>query len=279
MALVLGVVGLSVWAADDDRPVENANRFRMATPADPDLPTLFLVGDSTVKCGTKGQRGWGEEIGKYLDPARVNLVNHAIGGRSSRTFITEGRWETTLSQMKPGDYVIIQFGHNDGGPLNDDSRARGSIRGAGDEVEEIDNLLTKKREIVRTYGAYLRQYINDARARGATPYLCTQVPRKMWERDGTRIIRPDDGHVVWARRVAAEEDATLLDLYEAVASAYDSLGPDGVEPFFADARTHTTVNGADFTARIVVGLLEGLPDSPWPEVISEAAEEISAIPQ
>jgi rhamnogalacturonan acetylesterase len=279
MALVLGVVGLSVWAADDDRPVENANRFRMAAPADPDLPTLFLVGDSTVKCGTKGQRGWGEEIGKYLDPARVNLVNHAIGGRSSRTFITEGRWETTLSQMKPGDYVIIQFGHNDGGPLNDDSRARGSIRGAGDEVEEIDNLLTKKREIVRTYGAYLRQYINDARARGATPYLCTQVPRKMWERDGTRIIRPDDGHVVWARRVAAEEDATLLDLYEAVASAYDSLGPDGVEPFFADARTHTTVNGADFTARIVVGLLEGLPDSPWPEVISEAAEEISAIPQ
>ncbi|MFM1902606.1 MAG: putative rhamnogalacturonan acetylesterase YesY [Planctomycetota bacterium] len=279
MALVLGVVGISVWAADDDRPVENANRFRMATPADPDLPTLFLVGDSTVKCGTKGQRGWGEEIGKYLDPTRVNLVNHAIGGRSSRTFITEGRWETTLSQMKPGDYVIIQFGHNDGGPLNDDSRARGSIRGTGDEVEEIDNLLTKKREIVRTYGAYLRQYINDARAKGATPYLCTQVPRKMWERDGTRIIRPDDGHVVWARRVAAEEDATLLDLYEAVASAYDSLGPDGVEPFFADARTHTTVNGADFTARIVVGLLEGLPDSPWPEVISEAAEEISAIPQ
>ncbi len=279
MALVLGVLGLSVWAADDDRPVENANRFRMATPADPDLPTLFLVGDSTVKCGTKGQRGWGEEIGKYLDPARVNLVNHAIGGRSSRTFITEGRWETTLSQMKPGDYVIIQFGHNDGGPLNDASRARGSIRGTGNEVEEIDNLLTKKREIVRTYGAYLRQYINDARARGATPYLCTQVPRKMWERDGTRIIRPDDGHVVWARRVAAEEDATLLDLYEAVASAYDSLGPDGVEPFFADARTHTTVNGADFTARIVVGLLEGLPDSPWPEVISEAAEEISAIPQ
>jgi lysophospholipase L1-like esterase len=279
MALVLGVVGISVWAADDDRPVENANRFRMATPADPDLPTLFLVGDSTVKCGTKGQRGWGEEIGKYLDPTRVNLVNHAIGGRSSRTFITEGRWETTLSQMKPGDYVIIQFGHNDGGPLNDDSRARGSIRGTGDEVEEIDNLLTKKREIVRTYGAYLRQYINDARAKGATPYLCTQVPRKMWERDGTRIIRPDDGHVVWARRVAAEEDATLLDLYEAVASAYDALGPDGVEPFFADARTHTTVNGADFTARIVVGLLEGLPDSPWPEVISEAAEEISAIPQ
>lgn len=278
VACALAIAGSAAVAAEDDRPVEDANRFRMAAPAAPDLPTLFLVGDSTVKCGTKGQRGWGEEIGKYLDPARVNLVNHAIGGRSSRTFITEGRWETTLSMMKPGDFVIIQFGHNDGGPLNDDSRARGSIRGIGDKVEEIDNLLTKKREIVRSYGAYLRQYVNDTRAKGATPYLCTQVPRKMWDREGRLIIRPDDGHPVWARTVAAAEDATLLDLYEAVAKAYDQLGPDGVEPFFADARTHTTTDGADFTARIVVGLLEGLPESPWPEVISEAAEEISAIP-
>jgi lysophospholipase L1-like esterase len=265
--------------ADDDRPIEQANPLRMAEPADPDLPSLFLVGDSTVKCGTKGQRGWGEEIGKYLDPSRVNLVNHAIGGRSSRTFITEGRWETTLSMMKPGDFVIIQFGHNDGGPLNDDSRARGSIRGTGTEVEEIDNLLTRRREIVRTYGAYLRQYVNDARSKGVTPYLCTPVPRKMWEQDNARIIRPGDGPVVWARTVAAEEDATLLDLYETVASVYDSLGPEGVEPFFADARTHTTVDGADFTARTVIGLLEGLPDTLWPEVITEAAEKISELPR
>jgi lysophospholipase L1-like esterase len=250
-------------AADDDRPVEDAARFRMARPANPDLPTLFLVGDSTVKCGTQGQRGWGEEIGRYFDPAKVNVVNLAIGGRSSRTFITEGRWAAALSMMKPGDAVIIQFGHNDGGPINDDSRARGSIRGVGDQTEEIDNLLTKKHEVVRTYGAYLRQYVADARAKGVTPYLCTQVPRKMWEAEGTRIGRPTDGTVAWARQVAASEQATLLDLHEAVAASYDGLGREAVEPFFADARTHTTVAGADHTARIVVGLLEGLPDSPW----------------
>jgi len=277
LALALVIPGRLIVAVEDDRPVEDANRFRMATPADPELPTLFLVGDSTVKCGTKGQRGWGEELGKYFDPARVNVVNHAIGGRSSRTFITEGRWRTTLSMIKPGDAVIIQFGHNDGGPLNDDSRARGSIRGTGEEVEEIDNLLTNRREVVRTYGSYLRQYLADVRAKGATPYLCTPVPRKIWDREGDRIIRPDGGHVAWARAVAAEEEATLLDLYETVASAYDSLGPEQVEAFFADARTHTTPTGADFTARLVVGLLEGLPESPWPERISEAAAEISAI--
>lgn len=266
------VAAASAMAArEDDRPVEDAARFRMARPANPDLPTLFLVGDSTVKCGTKGQRGWGEEFGKYFDPAKVNVVNVAIGGRSSRTFITEGRWAATLSMMKPGDAVIIQFGHNDGGAINDDSRARGSIRGIGDQTEEIDNLLTKKHEVVRTYGSYLRQYLADARARGVTPYLCTQVPRKMWEADGSRIGRPTDGTVAWARAVAEAEGATLLDLHEAVAASYDALGREAVERFFADERTHTSVAGADHTARIVVGLLEALPDAPWGERVSAAA--------
>lgn len=275
--LIRGLVACCVLAAvsgsaapDDDRPVEDAARFRLARPANPELPTLFLVGDSTVKCGTKGQRGWGEEFGKYFDPAKVNVVNVAIGGRSSRTFITEGRWAATLSMMKPGDFVVIQFGHNDGGPLNDDSRARGSIRGTGEETEEIDNLLTKKRETVRTYGSYLRQYLADARAKGVTPYLCTQVPRKMWDADGSRIGRPTDGTVVWARAVAESEQATLLDLHEAVAASYDALGREAVEPFFADERTHTTVAGADHTARIVADLLERLPDSPWAGMTSAA---------
>ena len=267
----------AIGASEDDRPIEDAARFRMARPASPELPTLFLVGDSTVKCGTAGQRGWGEECGKYFDPAKVNVVNVAIGGRSSRTFITEGRWAATLSMMKPGDAVVIQFGHNDGGPINDDSRARGSIRGAGDQTEQIDNLLTKQPETVRTYGAYLRQYLADTRAKGATPYLCTQVPRKMWEADGTRISRPTDGTVVWARQVAAAEQATLLDLHEAVAASYDALGRDSVEPFFADARTHTTIAGADHTARIVVGLLKTIPDSPWGDRLSPAAAKVPAV--
>jgi rhamnogalacturonan acetylesterase len=272
-ALVLAALPAGA-APEDERPVEDAARFKLARPANPDLPTLFLVGDSTVKCGTPGQRGWGEELGKYFDPQAVNVVNVAIGGRSSRTFITEGRWAATLSMLKPGDFVIIQFGHNDGGPLNDDSRARGSIRGVGGETEEIDNLLTKQHETVRTYGAYLRQYLADARAKGATPYLCTQVPRKMWEAGEARIGRPSDGTVVWARQVAEAEEATLLDLHEAVAASYDALGREAVEPFFADERTHTTAAGADHTARIVVGLLTELPYSTWREWLSPAGAEI-----
>ena len=254
-------------ASEDDRPVEDAARFKLSRPANPQLPSLFLVGDSTVKCGTPGQRGWGEEFGKYFNPAAVNIVNHAIGGRSSRTFITEGRWAASLDMMRAGDFVIIQFGHNDGGPINDDSRARGSLRGTGPETEEINNLLTARHEVVKTYGGYLRRYLADARAKGVTPYLCTQVPRKQWEADSRRIIRPTDGTVVWARRVAEAEQATLLDLHETVAAAYDDLGPAGVEPLFADARTHTTSAGADFTARWVVQILAGLPQSPWPPLL------------
>lgn len=90
-----------------------------------------------------------------------------------------------------------------------------------------------------------------------------------------RIGRPSDGTVVWARQVAGAEGAVLLDLHEAVAASYDALGREAVEPFFADERTHTTVAGADHTARIVVGLLEGLPYSPWREWLSSAGADIA----
>src|SRR5262245_12978614 len=105
-------------------------------------PTLFIVGDSTVKNGTRGQQGWGDPIAKLFDRARINVENRAIGGRSSRTFQTEGRWDQILAAARPGDFVLVQMGHNDGGPLDDRARARGTLRGTGDETREIDNPIT-----------------------------------------------------------------------------------------------------------------------------------------
>src|SRR5205823_15023768 len=140
------------------------------------MPTLFIVGDSTVKNGTKGQMGWGEVIAKFFDKSKIKVQNHAIGGRSSRTFQTEGRWDKILAAAKPGDFVLIQMGHNDGGPLDDGKRARGSLPGLGDETREIDNPITKQKEVVHTYGWYLRKYVSDARAKGMTPIVCSPVP-------------------------------------------------------------------------------------------------------
>ncbi len=204
-------------------------------------PTLFLIGDSTVRNGAgdgaNKQWGWGEPIVAYFDPAKIAVLNRARGGRSSRTFLTEGLWEQVLSAMKPGDFVLIQFGHNDGGPINDNSRARGTIKGVGEETEEIDNLLTKKHEVVHSYGWYLRKYIADTKAKGATPVICSPVPRKIWKEG--RIVR--DQYAQWAEEVAKAEKVGFIDLNEIIARQYDAMGAEKVEPLFADEHTHTTL--------------------------------------
>ena len=261
-------------AQEDDRPVERSRTLAGEQRRDPSLPTLYLIGDSTVKVGTTGQRGWGEELAAFFDLERINVVNRAIGGRSSRTFLTDGRWGPIVADLRPGDVVLIQFGHNDAGPINDDFRARGTIRGIGEETETIDNLLTKQREVVHSYGWYLRKYVRDAQARGAVPVICSLVPRKIWQ-DG-RIARDHDAYAGWARAVATETGAAFIDLNEIVARGYEQLGPQAVEAFFADERTHTTTAGAVFSARAVVSGLKALPENPVADYLSVAGVEIPA---
>src|SRR5262249_55692405 len=225
-------------------------------------PTLFLIGDSTVRNGAgdgaNSQWGWGEPIAAYFDPVKITVLNRARGGRSSRTFLTEGLWGQVMSAMKPGDFVLIQFGHNDGGAINDTSRDRGTIKGVGEETEEIDNLITKKHEVVHTYGWYLRKYVADARAKGATPVICSPVPRKIWK-DG-RIVR--DQYARWAEEVAKAEKVRFIDLNEIIARQYDAMGAEKVESLFADEHTHTTLEGAKLNAKSVISGLKSLYPDP-----------------
>ena len=100
----------------------------------PPIPTLWVVGDSTAN--SSGGRGWADPFAEYFDQTKAHIVNRARGGRSSRTFLTEGLWEDVHRRLKPGDWVLIQFGHNDGGPP-DQGRARGSLPGLGDESREF----------------------------------------------------------------------------------------------------------------------------------------------
>src|SRR5215471_12196581 len=94
-----------------------------ASWAQPSRPTLYLIGDSTVRNergdGANGQWGWGDLLDRYFDLDRIDVVNRALGGRSSRTFVTGGQWGQVLAALKPGDFVLMQFGHNDAGPLDD----------------------------------------------------------------------------------------------------------------------------------------------------------------
>lgn len=241
------------------------------------LPTLFLIGDSTVKNGSgdgaNKQWGWGEPIVTYFDSAKITVLNRARGGRSSRTYQTEGLWEQVLSAMKPGDFVLIQFGHNDGGVINDDSRARGSIKGIGEETQEIDNLLTKKHEVVHSFGWYLRKYVADTKAKGATPILCSPVPRKIWK-DG-QINRDQYGR--WAEEVAKSENVAFIDLNNIIARQYEALGAEKVEPLFADEHTHTSLVGAELNAASVIKGLNALRPNPLASYFSGKAISPSRI--
>jgi lysophospholipase L1-like esterase len=231
--------------------------LRLARPANPQLPSLFLVGDSTVRQGrgdgAERQWGWGDYLAPYFDTAKINVVNRAVGGTGVATFVATGYWEATLRLLKPGDVVMIQFGHNDNPP-------RGPLRGIGDETEERENPTTKEKQTLHTWGWHLRRYIADVRAKGATPIVCSLVPRKTW-RDG-KIARNRETFAGWAEQVAREEKAAFIDLNELIARRYDELGEEKVNAFFADEHTHTSEAGAKFSAAIVADALRALPENP-----------------
>jgi len=222
-----------------------------------DKPVFYIIGDSTVRNGDgkgrNGQWGWGDFMQEFMDTSKISIRNHALGGRSSRTFITEGRWAKILETLKSGDIVIMQFGHNDAGPLDDTARARGTIRGIGDESKEIYNPIRKVQETVYTYGWYLRKYIRETKAAGAIPIVCSPVPRDNWK--GNRVRRADADYGLWAKQVAEAEGACFIDLNGAIADEYDRLGKDTVAGYFKGDHTHTNETGARLNASIVAKLL------------------------
>lgn len=124
--------------------------------------TVFMIGDSTMAnkdtTGGKQERGWGMMLQQYFK-SDVVVDNHAVNGRSSKSFIDEGRWDVVLSKMKPGDYVIIQFGHNDEKPAADRHTDPGT-----------------------TFDANLRRFVLESRARGGIPILCNAVVRRNFYR-------------------------------------------------------------------------------------------------
>jgi len=224
-------------------------------------PVLYLIGDSTVRngdgLGRNGQWGWGTLLHHFVDTGKLAIRNYAIGGRSSRTFITEGRWTRVLESIKPGDYILIQFGHNDAGPLDDTARARGTIRGIGHDSIRVYNPIRKVEETVYTYGHYLRKYVREARAAGGLPIICSPIPRNDWK-DG-KVIRSDSSYGRWAAEIAKEEGTGFIHLNHLVAEAYEQLGADKVKTFFPADHTHTDSAGAALNARIVARGLQLQP--------------------
>jgi lysophospholipase L1-like esterase len=228
-------------------------------------PKVVFIGDSTVKNGSGDGRnkqwGWGDRIACYFDTAEISVVNRAHGGRSSRTFISEGKWDAVLETLNAGDFVLIQFGHNDTSPINDTLRARGTVKGIGDETQEIVNLLTHKPEIVHSFGWYLRKYVADTKAKGAMPILVSPVPRNN-VKDG-KIIRNTENYGGWTRQIAESENIPFIDLNKLSADELDKIiekyGQTVIDStYFYGDHTHTSLTGAKLNARQVISGIRSL---------------------
>lgn len=224
-------------------------------------PTLFFIGDSTVKNGrgdgAGNMWGWGDLMKPLFDTTKINLENDALGGTSSRTYLTKGLWDKVLAKIQKGDYIIMQFGHNDNGPLDDTARARGTIKGVGDSSKQIYNPITKQDEVVHTYGWYLSKFVNEAKAKGATVFICSPIPRNDWK-DGKVIRYNGTGYGLWAKQTAETTGAYFIDLNSITADAYDAMGQEAVKPFFPNEHTHTSREGAAVNAASIVKGIKAL---------------------
>src|SRR5450432_1205491 len=155
-----------------------------------DKPVLYIIGDSTVRNPNRPQCGWGEVIGELFDSTRISISNQAMAGRSTRTFVKEGRWDKVLSTMKAGDFLMIQFGHNEGSkPDTSKAGYRGVLKGTGEDTVQL-TWPDGKPEIVHSYGWYLRKFVREAKEKGATVIICSMIPRNEF-RDG-KVMRADN---------------------------------------------------------------------------------------
>ena len=227
-------------------------------------PVLFLVGNSTMRNGTRGdgsngQWGWGYYASQYFDADKISVENQALGGMSTRTFYTD-LWPAVRNALKPGDWVIVSIGHNDNGEFFDQKRARAVIPGIDPDTCHIGfNQRTQQQDTVYSYGTYLRMYIRDIRSHGANPILMSLTPRDAYdERTGKTVRKPQ---TEWAAYVAATEGVPFVDLNERSGQKLDSYSRWKQQYHFLGDKIHTSKFGAEMNARSAA---EGLWESQNP---------------
>ena len=208
--------------------------------------TIHLMGDSTMaeKDLSNGnpERGWGMMFQNFLDE-EVKVVNYAQNGRSTKSFIDRGLWDKVQSNLKPGDWVFIEFGHND--------------------AKESD-----PERYAPAFGAYqenLRAFVTGARAAGAKPVLLTPVARR-WFKEGKLDRNCHTDYPAAMKQVAEELDVPLLDVTTATLDWLEGLGDEASKPYFMistgkDDNTHTVACGARKVTEIICGLVQAqLPE-------------------
>lgn len=219
---------------------------------DKKAPVVFVIGDSTVKYragnGEYGRWGWGGFLQAFFDISRITVENCAMEGRSSRTYYTEGLWDRLLPAMRKGDYLIIDFGHNDSGPLNT-GLARGALKGTDDKSQKVVLERDGSIEEVFSYGHYIRMYIRQAKARGVEVIILSHTPANQWQ-DG-KMRRCTQTYAKWSREVAEQENAYFVDLNDIAAKKFETIGEEKTKSHYMDM-VHTSKEGAIINAEAVI---------------------------
>ena len=209
--------------------------------------TIFIAGDSTAdgRGANNGKTaGWGKYLGDYL---KVKVQNHAVSGQSARTYYRDGGWNNLIKEVSKGDYVFIQFGHNDvGGP---NKNPKGAAGGEGDETVTVN--VNGKDEVVHTFPWYIRYFANQVLEKGATPLVLSLTPNFSFV-DG-KIPEPSR-FAGYMKLVSEELKIPFIDHYNYIARNWEVLGEKYIREhnwFPADYK-HTSPEAADFNAKMVI---------------------------
>jgi lysophospholipase L1-like esterase len=188
--------------------------LRSATPV-----TIWLAGDSTMarkEANKRPETGWGEALQPCFDSTQVRVANRAMNGRSTKSFVAEGRWKAITDSLQPGDYVLIEFGHND------------------------EKVTMPVGSSPADFGANLARFVDDVRARSATPVLLTPVVRRRWQ-DG-KLVDTHGEYPGVVRTVAAEKKVALVDMTELSARVVERYGPDSSTALYLHVKAGADAN-------------------------------------
>ena len=233
-------------------------------------PALFIIGDSIIRNGyndnggTNDQWGWGHIMKWRFDTRRIHVVNDAMGGTSTRSFMENpSLWPKVKQMIRPGDFVLIGFGHND---------PNGVLRGNGDETGPLPPRpappgaapvapSSPAPVMVHSFGWYLRDYIRQIRELGATPIIMSRIPLKRWV-DG-RVAPEGREYAVWAKEAADQAGAPFIPLNELVSAAWERIGQETVaaEYFPRGESGHPNWKGAVLISGLVADAIRRLDTS------------------
>ena len=223
-------------------------------------PVVWFTGDSTVKNTDKDKNGmWGLGSQAYtvFDKKKITCYNAAQAGRSTRTYLNEGRWDKVYNSLEPGDFVFIQFGHNDIGGI-DKEKERGVIPGATDTCHVYKSAKDGTYELVYSFGWYLKKFIDDVREKGATPILVSLTPRNEWSNG--KIERRNDSYGKWYRDVVSQTGVEFVDLHNIMADYLDKKcgSKAKADKYYNHDHTHSSLLGAKTNANNIAKGLKAI---------------------